>query len=409
MSIFSKFAHVLGFETSDDFLDEVIENDNSASTVEASEAPAPEGTTELTTLPVIDPEMKSRIFDGVIAVFNSALPDFLARSVDPAAQRRILLEALDKSADDYLSSLMLEAERYAENKLKVAVDASHREAERLKGEMQQLEQQRSSLRESQLSADRRRRALADRVADLEQRLASAEADREQFQLENKSLINKLKVADIQPGIVDEMTKEIEALRAAAKEGGTIVADPAVAEALEAKTHEAETLAQTVADLKEQQERSMVMYNDLQDKLSAERETRNAIEKQLEEANKMLDEFAQMQSQLEQIEDLINKRDQRIEKLKSSNKALKEELENLKNKHVNPAQDAIRFDEPGTPVEPETANEMAALEDDFETPDWFVADAGPGPTPLHTDDPEFGYREPAPKPKRPESDAQLSLF
>lgn len=409
MSIFSKLGRALGFETSDDFLDEVIESESASPAAEALPSPAPEGTSELVTLPVIDPEMKGRIFDGVIAIFNAALPDFLARSVDPAAQRRLMVAALDKSADEYLSSLMLEAERYAENKLKVAVDASHREAERLKAEMQQLEQQRTSLRESQLSADRRRRALADRVSDLEQKLATAEADREQFQLENKSLINKLKVADIQPGVVDDMAKEIEALRAAAKEGGAIMPDPAVAEALEAKTKEAEALTQAVADLKEQQERSMAMYNDLQEKLTAEREARAAAEKQLDEANKMLDEFAQMQTQLEQIEDLINKRDQRIEKLKASNKNLKHELDTLKSQHVNPAQETIKFEEEPAEIEPEKASEMAALEDDFETPDWFVADPGPGPMPLHTDDPEFGYREPPQKPRRPENDAQLSLF
>ena len=85
--------------------------------------------------------------------------------------------------------------------------------------MAQLEQQRSSLREAQLSADRRRRALSDRVNDLESKLATAEAEREQFELENKSLLNKLKVADVQPALVEDLTKEVERLKAALAAGG----------------------------------------------------------------------------------------------------------------------------------------------------------------------------------------------
>ena len=51
--------------------------------------------------------------------------------------------------------------------------------------------------------------MADRVTDLEAQVERLEAEREQYELENKSLLNKLKVADIQPGVVDEMSKEIE--------------------------------------------------------------------------------------------------------------------------------------------------------------------------------------------------------
>ena len=56
-----------------------------------------------------------------------------------------------------------------------------------------------------------------------------------------------------------------------------------------------------------------------------------------------------------------------------------------------------------------ASEIAAIEDDFECPDWFVAEPGPNTASLRTDDSEFGYTEPPRKPHKPDSDAQLSLF
>ena len=156
----------------------------------------------------------------------------------------------------------------AEMKLRASVEASKRDAEQLRAEMQQLEQQRTSIREQQLSADRRRRAMADRVTDLEGQVERLEAEREQFELENKSLLNKLKVADIQPGVVDEMSKEIEELKQRLAQGESATDTAAaeeyerrIAEAAQAAEKEKAALQQTIDDLKQQAELSQGMYND----------------------------------------------------------------------------------------------------------------------------------------------------
>ena len=153
--------------------------------------------------PSVDPDIKARIFDGAVAVFNEALPSFLRDTVDAGAQSKKLAEALDKGLDEYLTNLMSVAEQYAEARLKGAADTARRDAEKLRADMQLIEQQRVSLREQQISADRRRRALSDRVTDLEQQLANAEAEREQYELENRSLLNKLRVADVTGATVAE--------------------------------------------------------------------------------------------------------------------------------------------------------------------------------------------------------------
>lgn len=415
MSFFSKLSRALGFQDdSEDFREETDETYTPAQQADATTTAADDDApvlTDVPTLPEINPEMKGRIFDGVVEIFNKSLPDFLARSVDPEAQKKALRDSIDKSVDDYLNGLMLVAEQYAEAKLKVAVDASHREAEKLKTDMAQLEQQRTSLRESQLSADRRRRALADRVKDLEEKLATAEAEREQFELENKSLVNKLKVADIQPGVVDDLTKEIEDLKAqlqAAKDGAPVVENKPDEESLK-RIAELETF---VADLRQQQELSQGMYNDLQNKLVAEREAHTATQEKLAQAQDLLGSLEQLQSQFGMVEEQIRKRDERIEKLKTTNKRLREEIDNLK--HRIEETDSSLFapaEHQAEPVEiaPDLISEMNAIEDDFECPDWFVAEPGPGQKPIHTEDPNFGYQEPEPKPRKPESDAQLSLF
>lgn len=420
MSFFSAIKNAFGFGPDNDFEYDADTCDDAdapeAPTVANDTSEAVEGLTEVPTLPEIDTAMKARIFEGVVAVFNSNLPDFLAKSVDPEAQSRLLAETLDKDIDNYLSGLMLVAEQYAEAKLKGATENALRESERLRSDMQQIEQQRTSLREQQLSADRRRRALADRVNDLEAQLASVEAEREQFELENRSLLNKLKVADIQPGVVEEMSREIERLKALAegKEQPAAAADTAE---LEAARAEAQKLSGELADIRTQQEMSQAMYNDMQNQYAAEREARIAAEKSLDEARKIIESVAEIQSQMEQVEEVIRKRDQRIEKLKTNNKKLREQLAAADNalKAARAMRDDGLFaladaerqsDAPGSI----TAEHMTAIEDEFECPDWFVSQPAPGEvSPLLQPDSEFGYQEPPKKPKRPENDAQLSLF
>ncbi|MCM1066035.1 MAG: hypothetical protein NC418_00490 [Muribaculaceae bacterium] len=435
MSFFSALKSAFGFGPDPDYISdpETADDPDAAASETSGEecAAAPEavaGLSEVPTLPEIDPAVKARIFDGAVAVFNEALPDFLRRSVNPDAQSQRLAQALDKGVDDYLNGLLLVAEQYAEAKLKGAAETARRDAEKLRSDMQLIEQQRTNLREQQLSADRRRRALADRVNDLEGQVATLEAEREQFELENRSLLNKLKVADIQPGVVDEMAREIEQLKAAlAAAGGAESSTPAEsadtsaleeahaaleaanAELAEAKARMAEA-EKELADNRTQQEMSQAMYNDLQSSLAAERDAKQKLEADLAEAHKIVESVAEIQAQMAQVEDVIHKRDERIERLKSSNKKLREQLaeaqENLEK--VRNTDDGLFSTARAEVSGPKS--DYSAIEDEFECPDWFVSEPAPGEvSPLLHPAAEFGYQEPPKKPRRPENDAQLSLF
>lgn len=423
MSFASAFKRIFGLD-SDDYSENIDTTAEDADVQVHTGADSGSDEPDDTPVPTVSAEMKAKIYEGAVAIFNQALPDFLSRSVDPQAQQRLLAESVDKSVDQYLDNLMKQAEQYAEAKLRASVEASKRDAEQLRAEMQQLEQQRTSIREQQLSADRRRRAMADRVTDLEGQVERLEAEREQFELENKSLLNKLKVADIQPGVVDEMSKEIEELKQRLAQGESATDTAAaeeyerrIAEAAQAAEKEKAALQQTIDDLKQQAKLSQGMYNDLQQQLSAEREAHQTDSDELAQARKLLEEVNEMQAQFAQVETIIRKRDERIEKLKASNKRLRDEVTAVKEQLAAvegpnlfgyaeaSAQAEAHADEEIKKV----ASEIAAIEDDFECPDWFVAEPGPNTASLRTDDSEFGYTEPPRKPHKPDSDAQLSLF
>lgn len=454
MSFFSGIKRALGFgadyeENDEDTVVHIGTDDNTDERPVAENAPEPQSEVSR---PAVDPDVKARIFEGAVAVFNEALPDFLRRSVDPELQRRRLAESLDKGVDEYLDNLVRSAEIYAETRLRSAADSSRRESERLRGEMENLEHQRSALREQQLSADRRRRALADRVTDLEAQLAKSDAEREQFELENRSLLNKLKVADIQPSVVEEMSKEIESLRKQLREGTAPDAVPAselqvkLDEALKARDEAVQKLAdvqveadgmiakaraeaagaavacekaeRAFEDCRTQQQMQQHMYNDLQSQLAAERETVRKLQQEKAEAVRIADSVVELQAQMTQVEEIIRKRDERIARLKAANKQLKDriaELEEVAKRAVE--RDDGLFNLPPEPSDADKKNKqildaevLSAMEDDFECPDWFVSEPAPGETsPLLASDSEFGYQEPPKKPKKPENDAQLSLF
>lgn len=419
MSFFDSMRRFFGLDNeynTDELNDSDISAETSDSNPQADENPQDSALTPvlngdenvaLPPRPAVDPDMRARIFDGVVAIFNQALPDFLSKSVDPARQSELISQSLDASLSEYLDNLSAETTRYVEATLKNAADSAKREADRLRRDMETLEQQRASIREQQLSAERRRRALADRVQDLEAQLASAEAEREQFDLEKKSMLNKIKLADVQPGIIEELQREIEKLKSEQGQPDNTELEKTQAELAEART--------ALEQQKEHAENSQSMYNDLQHQLVDEREARLKAEAELAEARKIFDTVIEMQKQMQMVEVMIQKRDDRIARLKSTNKKLKEEIAELKTRIADEEEhDGGLFDliqeepEPEVVPSPEEEAALANLEDDFECPDWFVSQPAPGEGSLRTSEEPFGYTPPARK-HTPENDAQLSLF
>lgn len=161
--------------------------------------------------------MQLDIFNGVINVFNESLPDFIKSSVDIDAQRQYLYNILDQSIKDYLSNLERQITQLCESRWNSEKIKLHGEIFMLKNQCRDLESAKEESKRLQLSAERQKRALTTRLHDLEVQITSLEAEREQFDLENKSLINKLKVSNVKDNDIISMREEIERLQLALKE------------------------------------------------------------------------------------------------------------------------------------------------------------------------------------------------
>lgn len=229
------------------------------------------------------------IFNKVVEIFNESLPPFLRECVDPEKQAKYIHDALDDSMKSYLAQIDRDADSRMKVKLENGQSALRQEIETLREKAKKIEDTSAEWKEQKLSAERQKRALSERVHDLEKQVDSFNAEKEQYELENKSLVNKLRALSIQDGDMDALRSENETLRneiKILKENAPKTIVPAVdqetlkqldrlkdsvddlAAQKETLMRERNILANDIVVLKKKCEISDVMLNDLNHKASS---------------------------------------------------------------------------------------------------------------------------------------------
>ncbi len=210
MSFFNSLGKFFGFGNDDADYNEIAGSDNQPTIIRpVFTIDTPESQSAEKDEPDEEPEfVKSedipveQIFEKVVDIFNQALPDFIAQNIDKEKQQRQIYEALDSSLKQYIKNLAQNADKDAnqrwqnERKRLMAEIDQHRENSKRQSETEE------GLRNQHLSAERQKRALSERINDLEGQIATLEAEREQFELEKKSLVNKLRASTVQEGEID---------------------------------------------------------------------------------------------------------------------------------------------------------------------------------------------------------------
>lgn len=160
----------------------------------------------------IEAVVPDELFDAVVKFFNDSLPPFIKDNLDAEKQRQQLYESLSDSMKEYIKKLNYTAERNIEIRWNDEHNRIRKEMEDLRERSKQIEGQSSELKELKLSAERQKRALSERVHDLEAQIAAFDAEREQYELENKSLVNKLRSASVQDEDIKALSDDNDALR-----------------------------------------------------------------------------------------------------------------------------------------------------------------------------------------------------
>lgn len=256
-------------------------------------------------------EMKQHIFDKVLDVFNMAQPDFIRRSLNTDEQRKFLYDQLDVSIKDYISQIALSTQTQCEDRYRNEQSDMRLEMSKLQENAKQLERQREELKQQHLSTERQKRALSDRINDLEKQLADMEAEREQNDLVTRGLINKLKVAGVQSG------NESFAIDSEQLAEETKAAD-AELEKLRAENKE---LNEALDVLKDKQRISDEMVNDMRRRAAEARQALEASQKEVEEYRVLDAEMERLNEQMTKVEEVLSKRDEKIAKLTEENNRL----------------------------------------------------------------------------------------
>lgn len=454
MSFFNAIKRSLGF--GEDIDDGLLNDSNDTGAYPHTPALPSSDSQNADTLQIeFDPAMTDAIFSHVVDTFNNALPDFLGKAVDPEAQRKQLYDTLDSSIKKYLDDITHQTRRACETRWSDEQTSMRGEMENLKAKAKEIEQQRFEIKQQQLSADRQRRALSDKVHDLENQLSSFQAEREQLDLENKSLINKLKVASVHESEAESLRNdlndaraELQALRSSAGENIPTKFDDETVTRLE---QEIESLNKQLDEAAEKDRISTEMFNSLQSRASAARSELESKDKEIDELKVKLAEaennrhdIEQLSMQMTMIEEAIEKRDRKISKLKETCENLKAENESLRDtiaanlKSHADAESRLKDriaeleSDPTTPIATSditgtdaimeessitpndtpkiSDNDLAEIEESFDSSDWMTTE--PTETPsmrAGINEAEFGYQAPVRKTPRQDNDAQLSLF
>lgn len=300
------------------------------------------------------------LFDGVIDVVNSSLPGLVKDCIDEDAQKKYLYNILDESFTQYVRKLQDKAVDAAQakwDKERVELMEKLRESE---AKVDEAAVHREEARNQFLSLERQKRAVSDRVHDLEGRVASLESEIEQYQLENKSLVNKLKVSQVKGDDIDYFKREIEQYQVEVnsykkKVAGYADVDNRIAELekriaeLTGENEELKAGCEKLKDEKLKLDVSNSLVTELNERIRATEkendilrseadglrenvrlgnEKLERVRKELDEANSGLEIVAEIEAQLDRVEEMKKRKDAKIASLSVRVSELEKERDEL---------------------------------------------------------------------------------
>ena len=154
-----------------------------------------------------DKAIHDEIKDKIIDIINASLPEFIKGCVDRDAELKYINEEFGTTFSTYTQNIRQAIEERAKSEwisermnLEKRLQESGKKAEESTAKMEELRARITSL-------DRQKIALNERINQYENKVATAEAEREQYHLECKSLMNKLKVASVNEEEINKLKEE----------------------------------------------------------------------------------------------------------------------------------------------------------------------------------------------------------
>lgn len=247
-----------------------------------------------------DTTMQDAIFKKIIEVFNESLPGFLSETVDKEAQLKYLRSCLDDGIKNYLISLNDAAKKFCDSQWKARQTDMAAEMDAIRLKADEVDRRSNEIQQKQLSADRQKRALSEKVHELESNLAKVISEREQFELENRSLLSRLKASAVHNEDIEKINAELIASRS---ELMKLREDPSlINQELEEKyKNEIKKLQEGIDALREQIKINDGVRDQLREKIKEKEKTLDERNKEIADLNILISEFEKATLRMEEAE------------------------------------------------------------------------------------------------------------
>ncbi len=428
MSIIKSIKKAFGFpEEYDDT--EYTESDSTS--VTSSDSDTEHSYAAPTTEPPVEHEvdiedMSGKIFDAVIELFNTSQPDFVKECLSIESQRMYILSHINQETKHLLDKQIAIARAKGERQWQAERKKMADDLISVKADMKTLKSQRDEFRTAQLSETRQKRALKDRIHDLETKIATLEAEKEQFQLENRSMVNKLRVANVRNSS-GNTSDEAELIRLATENvklqdninllrDKLTAADTQIKE-LQSSSHDEDNI-EDLKEIEEQIKQFELIKEKKDAKISALSKSVRQKEQDIAQMKSIINEHQQTTKKLqEEIKSLRNTIEANLRSHAIAENELKQKIKNQSDNSANkpegeptPVKNTeIPTEEPAEKTQPKQNVKISVIDELMQSTDWFVAPTiTPNPVKKTEADDSFGYKEPVRKPTR-ENDNQLSLW
>lgn len=329
MSFFGGLKRALGWSGDDDDDDYITYE--SSSSEDISEENGKDATVSFRD----DDEIPDGVFDGLVEIINANLSPMVLKCLDVDAEKKYLYEALGPGFKTFVKDAKERGLEQARAEWEREKGELNSRVEDYKARCETAENDMKEMKAMKMSEERQKLALKERIRNLEDQVASAEAEKEQYDLENKSLLNKLKVSQVRNDANEEAEKEIVELKAeiarmkAQPVGGT--SDDTVKALEEEYNAKMEINNALINDLRA--EAAKVKEENSTLKASAEKssEELSAVTGELEKAKAELAEMADnlgmlddIQEQLDKVEEFKKKKEEEVQGLQEKISILEQE-------------------------------------------------------------------------------------
>lgn len=384
MSILKKVGRALGFSGEDDELESqpyTAENITNAcvrdkgpqvETVEKATPAGAEQGAKLSQEEASEIQLPDTLLDVLVEMLNRSLPEYVLAALDKDTEKKYLFEQLDEPFKKFIADVNVRSREWVARKWETKHQALTREVEEARVKVKELEEQRNTMQSAQLSAERQKRAVTEKVHELEARIATLEAEKEQFELENKSLVNKLKVSNVHQEELDSAFAEITQLKSELKkqtensaEVDQLRTELQQARADLSQAREAEQAAATQA---ETAQKELARQEEKVSQLSTQIQT---LEAELAEAQSGLKVMDEVEAKLHQFEQVKASKDEKIAQLNKELQTLGEANSRLQTRLSEMAQRNERL-ESQTEESASHLEALNALKADLESANALVA-------------------------------------